>query len=138
MVIGSILEIGDSFELYPGCQVLAVQRKYPCYGETDLLPLDNEGLFSKPLLETNIYEPLFMTADNRESDIKVCLLKITGASTSAIVHIGSTNHVHTTAKVKNVREWNHPCDGPSESIVSIQGEEIEEIEAPSFFPEAPL
>lgn len=135
LIIGSFLEIGDSFEIYPDCQVEAVQRKYPCYSRTDLLPIDSDGLFSNPLLDACIYEPLSMTADNKNSDIKVGSLQITGASTAAFIHIGSTNRVHATAKIKNVREWNQPCDGVSESVASIHGEEVE---VPAFFPEVPL
>lgn len=98
----SVLEIGDSTEIFAQQKAFAVQREREIF-------FSSEGDFSQhPIYSETI--PLlpppapvnFTKIDERP--IVVHRLDITGASFSSIIHIGQTCNVYMESRVKNIRQ----------------------------------
>lgn len=99
----SILEIGDSNKITPTSSALAVQREVPIF-------FTNEGsfsaypIFSRELPSVTINEAINMTVWNQSPIIKVGTIKVTGVSSSGVMHIGSTNIIDAKSRVKHIRK----------------------------------
>lgn len=98
-----MLQIGDSNQITPISFVLAVQKELPLFA-TD------EGEFGKfrifnmsfPPLPP-ITEQLKMEVIDENPSIHVNHIHILGISTSGNVHVGSTCHIQSEARVKHFR-----------------------------------
>lgn len=99
----AIMNIGDSVYMNPRSMVLAVQREFPLF-------LGKEGAFeqfftfTQPLPETPITEKIFVSTVNHQPSINVDRIQVLGASTSAIIQIGSTRAIRCEARVKHIRQ----------------------------------
>ncbi|WP_374724171.1 spore germination protein GerPE [Calidifontibacillus erzurumensis] len=98
---GSVVEIGDSFNVRLYSKALAVQREQELF-------LENEGSFHYPIFYRHIPNPIitervFMARNNECPKIEVNKVSIFGVSTSTVFQIGSTNTIHSEARVKHIR-----------------------------------
>lgn len=102
--IGSVVEIGDTVHLNANSYALAVQREKQLF-------FGNEGNFQnfpafKVLIPTPPLPPVVpVTQKNNDcSNIRVGNINILGMSTSALIQIGSTNHVNLEARIQHIRQ----------------------------------
>lgn len=102
-IISSVLQIGDSREITSRSRVLAVQRQYELFfgGE-------GEGIFPIftmpiPKLQANRNRISVQTL-HQSPIISVRSIRVLAASTSAVVHIGSTSTVDAEARIKHIRQ----------------------------------
>lgn len=99
----SVLEIGDTERITPLSKALAVQREKELF-------FGNEGsfaaypIFSKNIPLPTIYERITLKRDNQNPYIKVGDLDVRGASSSAVIHIGSTKEIRAESRVKHIRQ----------------------------------
>ncbi len=99
----SLLEIGDSKYITPVMQALAVKREYP-------LIFTNEGsfreysIFSRPIPRLPMDDPFAMAIFNEKPTINVSTIRVTGVSSSSVVHIGSTDTINAEARIKHIRQ----------------------------------
>lgn len=99
----SILEIGDSVSITPLSRALAVQREYQLFFE-DEGNWDDFPIFSKTIPQPEMDEDIQINYYYENPVIKVHHIDITGASTSAVVQIGSTKKINSEARVKHIRQ----------------------------------
>ncbi|MBS4177432.1 spore germination protein GerPE [Lederbergia citrea] len=104
LILTGILEIGDSVQLRANHNILAVQRKQE-------IEFGNEGnfqafpIFSEPIPIPPLPEPPPLIRKYNESpNIRVGQIHVEGISTSAIMHIGSTNDVYLESRVLHIRQ----------------------------------
>jgi spore germination protein PE len=101
--IGSITQIGDSKIINSLSRALAVQREaeifYTNEGDYSLYPI-----FSEPIPLPPLEEKVLFQKEDFNPCIQVGSIKITGASTSSIVHIGNSEHVYLESRVKHIRQ----------------------------------
>lgn len=101
--LGSVVQFGDSTNLRPFSRALAVQREKQFF-------IGNEGnfedypVFTKPLRQPYFYERINMVEHNVKPVIKVNNIKVTALSASAILHVGSTDHISAESRVKHIRQ----------------------------------
>ncbi|MFP3725266.1 spore germination protein GerPE [Priestia filamentosa] len=98
----SIFNIGDSAHIRSSAKVIAIQR------EAELF-FGREGNFNDYTLFKRSYPLLTLkripTVKYNESNIiHVGSVRVTGASTSSVVQIGSTNDIKCYSRVKHVRQ----------------------------------
>lgn len=101
-VSGSVVQIGDSKEIYGDAKALAVVREKPRFwgqeGDFQQFPI-----FTTPVPFTGDLQPLLMKKQNLSSQIrvgKVCIERISGAS---LLHIGSNEHANVESRLKYIR-----------------------------------
>lgn len=99
----SILQIGDSEEICGFSRAIAVQREAEVF-------IGSEGsfaaypLFTEPLPLLPIDEVLSSSVTNFNPMIKVGTIKIMGASSSSVIHLGNSRHIAMEARVKHIRQ----------------------------------
>lgn len=98
----SIFNIGDSTHIRASAKVIAIQR------EAELF-FGREGNFEDYILFKRSYPLLTLkripTVKYNESNmIRVGSVRVTGASTSSVVQIGSTKDIKCYSRVKHVRQ----------------------------------
>ncbi|MFC4322320.1 spore germination protein GerPE [Litchfieldia salsa] len=123
----SVLQIGDSSHITPVTQALAVKREYPLF-------FSNEGnfneysVFTRPIPAVSIEESFNMATFNEKPNIKVNTIRVTGASASSVIHIGSTNNIRAEARIKHIRQL---LDQPEDMSISKQDQINSQLEGPS-------
>lgn len=101
--ISSIFQIGDSMEINPTVKVLAIQREQEIF-------YGNEGNLQKfSLFRENIPQPFFdeefySAYYNETPTINVNGVKVIAASSSAVIHFGSTDEINAVARIKHIRQ----------------------------------
>ncbi|WP_078548236.1 spore germination protein GerPE [Litchfieldia alkalitelluris] len=99
----STFEIGDSKYITPVMRALAVKREFPLF-------FSNEGnfneysVFTRPIPQVPTEEIFNMTVSNEAPSINVNSIRVTGISSSSVVHIGSTNLINAEARIKHIRQ----------------------------------
>lgn len=99
--IASVLQIGDTNKIESKSFALAVQREEELY-------FGNEGsfkdpVFSEPIPLPPIQEQVNMVKHDGNPVIKVGSIRMTAASSSAVIQLGNTCHIHAEARVKHIR-----------------------------------
>lgn len=104
MLFGSVLEVGDTVHLKSSTNALAVQRNKELF-------FVNEGNFHnfKAFNKLIPIPPLpfsmpSITKYNECPDIKVGNIHLLTISSTAIVQIGTTNHIDTEARILHIRQ----------------------------------
>ncbi|KAB2337167.1 spore germination protein GerPE [Cytobacillus depressus] len=103
LIIGSVIEIGDSTFIQGFSRALAVHREVDTF-------FGNEGNFAsyraytKPIPFPLIDEAITMQTVNLSPAIKVNSININGVSASSVVHIGSSQHIAMEARIKHIRQ----------------------------------
>jgi len=98
----SILEIGDSKQITPYSQALAVKREYSVF-------FSNEGnfeeysVFTRPIANIPITETINMAVHNHNPRIDVESVKIIGIASSSVVQIGTTDIIRAESRIKHIR-----------------------------------
>ncbi|MBW8350386.1 spore germination protein GerPE [Bacillus sp. IITD106] len=98
-----VLEIGDTVQLRPYTQALAVQRQQEIYfgKEANYYP----RIFSEPIpMPTFPISPPYIRKYHEKPNICVGRIWIKGVSTSGVVHIGNTENVHAEARIDHIRQ----------------------------------
>ncbi|MGO4886740.1 spore germination protein GerPE [Anaerobacillus sp. MEB173] len=99
----SIFQVGDSVQLTPHSNALAVQRTISeFYGNEG--NLQHFPLFTRNIPIPIIDERLSIQRRNECSFINVNNVKIITTSGSSVVHIGSTKKIDAEARVKHIRQ----------------------------------
>lgn len=102
-IIGSTIQIGDCTHIDGTIHALAVQRN-----SARLYPYDNDfkdyDIFSEPSQFPMITEPLQICYQNPHPRIDVDHIHVTAASTSSVIGIGNTRHVHMISRIKHIRQ----------------------------------
>lgn len=101
--LGSILQAGDCFAVSPRSQVFAVQRQVSEY-EGNEGNLKEFRIFSQNIPEPVIDEEYSVTTTNRNKEIAVGSLQITGLSAASVIQIGSNRVVDTENRTINIRQ----------------------------------
>lgn len=103
IIIGSVLEVGDSVQIRGHAEALAVQRRKQLFYayEGDLRAF---SAFQKPIPLPAIYEPFTASKINGDPNIRVGNLHVVAVSSASVVHVGSTSHVSMEARVKHIRQ----------------------------------
>ncbi|WP_238378771.1 spore germination protein GerPE [Halalkalibacillus sediminis] len=96
----SILQVGDSEQINPYADVLAIQQEGAVFSNE--LTFEEQGFFQKQLPEQLITVPIEIKRKNYSS-IDVGGIEMIGATASSIVHIGSVQTGNSKAHVKHVR-----------------------------------
>lgn len=100
-VFSSIIQIGDCKRIAPVSDILAVQ-KYGQPADEEDFPIDYYPIFQTKLLpKIKVREAC--GEHYHSSDIKIQNLEVQTASTSSIIHIGSTREVQSLARTKHIR-----------------------------------
>lgn len=104
MIFGSVVEIGDTVHLRAYTDALAVQRyKELFFGNEG--NFKNYNAFNKPIPIPSLPRQLpSITKYNEYPDIKVGNIHLITISSSAIVQIGTTNHINSEARVLHIRQ----------------------------------
>ncbi|RWR14559.1 spore germination protein GerPE [Siminovitchia fortis] len=104
MIFGSVVEIGDTVHLKAFTDALAVQRNKELFFVNEG-NFRNYNAFNKPIPIPSLpVPPPSITKYNECPDIKVGNVHIITISSSAIVQIGTTNHINTEARVLHIRQ----------------------------------
>ncbi|MCQ6274359.1 spore germination protein GerPE [Bacillus sp. V3B] len=101
--ISSVIQIGDSNVVNAFTRAIAVQRQKELFysHEADFHLFD---LFSKSLPLPSIDEAITTQTTSLNPIIKVGMIDVIGISSSAILHIGNSEHVQTEARVLHIRQ----------------------------------
>jgi spore germination protein PE len=98
----SILQLGDSCIINGFSRALAVQRE----AEIDY---GNEGnyaaysVFSEPI-PFALNENISFRSHHLNPMIKVNNLRVIGASSASVIHVGNSNHISMETRVKHIRQ----------------------------------
>lgn len=98
---------GDSYALVPRSKVLAVARELPIFSDEDD-DVSQYEIYTRPIQLPPITDEVQVTRNNEQPYIRAGHISIHGVSTSGIVHIGSTKHIDTEARVKHMRQFLFP------------------------------
>ncbi|ELK45247.1 UNVERIFIED_CONTAM: spore germination protein GerPE [Halobacillus marinus] len=101
LAIGSVFDIGDVYRSAPFSKVLAVQKEGARF-ESDPFRFEDFLIFSRsstPPLSPVAVDSYFYPAGS----IQVDNVRITGASTSAVVQIGGIDHIDAVNYTKHFR-----------------------------------
>ncbi|MBD8067595.1 spore germination protein GerPE [Bacillus sp. PS06] len=115
----SIFEIGDSRYITPVMKALAVKREHP-------ILFTNEGnfnefsIFTRPIAQVATPEVINMAVFNEKPSINVKTIRVTGVSSSSVVHIGSTNMIRAEARIKHIRQLRRQPD----DVPTLQSDEL--------------
>ena len=108
--LSSIFQVGDSFRLAPQVRALAVQRQEELFfsdeGNFQAYPV-----FTRPLPKLVSPLPVTTTRLHDSRFIKVRNINVISASSSGIVHIGSTRQIDAEARVKHIRQLHSTPEG---------------------------
>lgn len=106
--LGSVFQIGDSVKITPRSWALAVQRQVQLfYGD--------EGDFAKfPIFTQQIpklqdLDAVSINRYNTSSFIKVNQIHVTAFAAASVYHIGSTNCIDATTRIKHIRQLQKPA-----------------------------
>lgn len=103
ITFSSIFQIGDSQQIQSKSRAIAVQREAEIF-------YDNEGnfsafsIFSEAIPFTPVDEVFSCSTQNLNPVLKVRSIKIFGASSSSVVHLGNSCHISMEARVKHIRQ----------------------------------
>ena len=104
VAFSSLVQIGDSIGISLHTDVLAVQREQPIF-------FGNEGnfqiypLFNVPVSFPPLFEEITMNVRHPKGSIQVNTIDIvSGISSSALLHIGSSNTIFCDSRRKNIRQ----------------------------------
>jgi spore germination protein PE len=100
----SILQTGDTEKIQCFCAVLAIQRESTNFGRFDI-PLNKYDIFSQPVLVPECPPINIKQTFNATPFIRVGKVDILGVSSSALLHIGSVNHMSLQSRVKHIRNF---------------------------------
>ncbi|WP_199426429.1 spore germination protein GerPE [Thermaerobacillus caldiproteolyticus] len=119
VIISSVLQIGDSREIISRSKVLAVQRQYELF-----LGSEGEGtfpIFTKPIQKLDINaEAIRINRLNESPIISVRSIYVIAASTSAVIHIGSTSTINGETRIKHIRQLAENYSPPSPALSALQ------------------
>lgn len=102
LAYSSVLEVGDSNEIFPYSKALAVQREQEIfYGQEGHF---NFPTFTTPIPRPVISEKVMFNRINECPEIHVHSIFITAASFSGVIHIGSTNRIEGESWIKHIRQ----------------------------------
>jgi spore germination protein PE len=97
------LQIGDSIEITPRTKSIAVQRQYELF-YSDEGNFDAYSIFSATIPTLKIDKSLVFTKRNEGSTINVNYIDILSASSSSVLHIGSTKTINAESRTKHFRQ----------------------------------
>ncbi|MBU7590980.1 spore germination protein GerPE [Metabacillus halosaccharovorans] len=101
--LSSVFQIGDSFQIKPTTNVLAVQREeerfFDYEGDTSMFQA-----FQEEIPQPIIYEEITTNFFHEKPMINVSFVNIAALSSSAVFHIGSTKDIIAEARVKHIRQ----------------------------------
>jgi len=101
--ISSVFQIGDSCQITPIVKAIAIQREQEIF-------FGNEGNFNKfSLFREKIPQPIFdedfySAYYDETPTINVKGIKVTAVSSSAVIHLGSTDEIKSIARIKHIRQ----------------------------------
>lgn len=101
-LLSSVLQIGDSREINTRSNVLAVQRQYELFYESEgevTFPV-----FTKPIPTLDIPVSVQTYRLHESPVISVHSIYLIAASTASIVHIGSTSTIKGETRIKHIRQ----------------------------------
>lgn len=99
----SVFQIGDSNQIKASSRAIAVQREAEIF-------FGNEGsfaaypIFSESIPFSQVDEVFSCSFTNVNPVLKVSNIKIMGASSSSVIHLGNSCHIATEARVKHIRQ----------------------------------
>ncbi len=101
--LSSVFQIGDSLQITPTTNALAVQREEERYygyeGDTSMYQT-----FQEEIPQPIIYEAVITNFFHENPRINVHMVNITALSSSSVFHIGSTKDIISEARVKHIRQ----------------------------------
>lgn len=101
--LSSVFQIGDSFQIKPTTNALAVQREeerfYDFEGDLSMY-----HAFQQEIPKPIIYEEVTTNFFHENPRINVHFVNVTALSSSAVFHIGSTKDIIAEARVKHIRQ----------------------------------
>lgn len=102
--IASVLKIGDSVEVTPNANVLAVQRQVSTFwgNEGDL---SQYSVFKQKIPIPLVHESVHIEKVNESPFIRVGRMNISSLSSSAVVQLGSTSQIKTSTRTKHIRHF---------------------------------
>lgn len=104
VLFGSVIEVGDTVHSRAYTNALAVQRNKELFF-VDEGNFKNFKAFNIPIPIPAIPYPMpTIKKYNEFPDIKVGNIHIKAVSSSAIIQVGTTNHVNTEARVLHIRQ----------------------------------
>ena len=98
----SVLEIGDSVQLSPTSQVIAIQREKSTFWENEL-NFSDYAMFTEEIPQPHVDENIKITIVNQVPMIRVQTVNIENIASSTIIHLGSSENLVSEARVKNIR-----------------------------------
>ncbi len=101
--ISSVFQIGDSMQITPKINTLAVQREEELFYdfEGDLSMFQT---FKEDIPQPIIFESVTTNFFHEIPRINVYSVNIASISSSSVFHIGSTNDIISEARVKHIRQ----------------------------------
>ncbi|WP_175638275.1 spore germination protein GerPE [Metabacillus schmidteae] len=108
--LSSVFQIGDSLQITPTTNVLAVQREEEKFfgyeGDTSMFQA-----FQEEIPQPIIYEPVITNFFHEIPRINVHSVNVTALSSSSVFHIGSTKDIIAEARVKHIRQLKNNNNG---------------------------
>lgn len=98
----TVLQIGDSTEITPFNYTIAVQRERAIFIQSEF-DFSDYSLFSRPLVQPVVNEPIRIVRINESPRIDVHHVHTFRVSSSAVVHIGSSERLKSETRIKHVR-----------------------------------
>jgi spore germination protein PE len=102
--ISSVFQIGDSMEIAPEVNVLAVQREEERHFGTEG-DLSQYPIFQEEIPQPILYEQLTTNFFHENPSINVNRIDILAISSSSVVHIGSTKDITCVNRTKHIRHY---------------------------------
>ena len=107
--LSSVFQIGDSLQITPTTNALAVQREEErFYGNEGELSMFQS--FQEQIPMPIIYESVTTNFFHENPRINVRFVNVAALSSSAVFHIGSTKDIIAEARVKHIRQLKNHKD----------------------------
>lgn len=98
----AVLEIGDSVQVTPSINIIAVQREKAIFWE-DEFNFRDYPIFKKEIPQPIVDEEIEMTIKNESPLIRVQNIFIRSLVGSSVVHIGSSEMIQSETREKHIR-----------------------------------
>jgi spore germination protein PE len=102
--ISSVFQIGDSMEITPAVNVLAVQREEERHYGTEG-DLSQYSIYEEEIPQPILYEQLTTNFFHENPRIKVDIVNIIAISSSSVFQIGSTKDIACVNRTKHIRHY---------------------------------
>lgn len=99
---GTIFEIGDSKEITPVSQAIAIQRERAIFHVNEL-HFQDFFVFSMPIPQPIADQSVEMIRVNESPYIQVGYIDLFSISSSAVVHLGSSETLQADSRIKHIR-----------------------------------